>query len=176
MAPFVSGGLTLESLIPCQLAPTTGAPGMDGRRTAGPALAGLPETAWLFRWAKPFTPVRPKGRPEWPDAAPAATGPTSPAASAAPARVNNRRFFLTEPPSGQDHPDHRRFGRTSGLLAIQQRLFREAPLASFPAYGRMASWFQVPFVWSESTCSWVTQTSPWARVSRAELGSEVAPG
>src|SRR5436190_14604677 len=101
MAPFVSGGLTLGSEIPCQLAPTTGAPGMDGGCTAGRALAAFPVTAWLFRSGRPLT-------PEWPAAAPAATGPTSPPASAAPARVNNRRFFLTEPPSGQDLPDHGR--------------------------------------------------------------------
>src|ERR1041385_4606459 len=99
MAPFGSGGETLPSEMPAQLAPTLGAPGIPGPLGVVPGLRLDGAVPFALNWARPFTPVRPDGRAPWPDAAPAeAMEPITAAAKVATPRVNNRRF-LTEPPS-----------------------------------------------------------------------------
>src|SRR5213593_2155096 len=104
MAPFGSGGETLPSEMPAQLAPMPGAPGTLGPRGVMPGLRLDGAVPLALNWARPFTPVRPEGRAPWPDAAPAEVmGPITAAARAAAPRVNNRRF-LTEPPSHSGTP------------------------------------------------------------------------
>src|SRR5690349_17896502 len=97
MAPLGSGGVTVASEIPCQLAPIVGPPARHG--PGGPVPRDVEATGWAtgLRWPSPLTPVRPTGRAGPPVPAPAvSTGETKAMANTADATMSSR--VLTIPP------------------------------------------------------------------------------